>query len=222
MSTQAWGPLLVLCAGTVLLWASAGAEPIPALRRPSDVAPPATLTRKPTTGLRMGSFQVRFEKTKLDDVRRAAGFVGVIEHEGDASESVYWLCYTVPGPQYSARIWIIAHGEMGGPEHLVTGVHAVRRASSISPASSCPLLPRALRPVSFEGGLWLNVSVQNLTAKLGAPSAKEAGWWSYAYAGKAPGLYQGAPVEYDVLSLFEAKVERGKVVAIIASQVTSY
>ena len=196
-------------------------EPVPPLSRSLDAAPRATLKSKPTTGITMGSFRVRFEVTKLGDVRKAAG-IGKIEHQGDASESIYWLCYTIPGTPVFERVWIIAHGEMGGPDHHVTGAHALRLASGIAAAEGCPLLPASLRPVAFDRGLWLDVSAQHLTAKLGAPSLKKDGWWSYYFAGKAPGLYQGEKVQYDVSCFFEAQIKEGGLVAIRASQVTSY
>lgn len=71
---------------------------------PFDAMPwKATMKSRPATGLGMGSLRVRLEKTTLDDVRRAAS-VGDIAHQGDAGESIYWLCYTNLTPAPVERI----------------------------------------------------------------------------------------------------------------------
>ena len=75
---------------------SAFAETFPPIAPFDAITWKATMKRKPSTGLKMGTFRVRFESTTLDDVRRAAS-VGAIAHRGDAGESAYWLCYTSAG-----------------------------------------------------------------------------------------------------------------------------
>ena len=65
----------------------------PPPEKPIDPRPWQKAVEKatPTKGLNMGSFRVQFEKTTLDEVRRAA-LAGQISHKGDAAESTYWLC----------------------------------------------------------------------------------------------------------------------------------
>jgi len=49
-----------------------------------DLSWAAPVTKKPTMGLRMGRFKVKFEKTRLSDVMAMAG--GDIASRGDAAE----------------------------------------------------------------------------------------------------------------------------------------
>src|SRR5579863_4413362 len=48
---------------------------------------------KPSDGLSIGTLKVQLEQTTLSEVLRTVGS-GSINHQGDASESIYWLCYT--------------------------------------------------------------------------------------------------------------------------------
>jgi hypothetical protein len=63
----------------------------------------------------LDQYRIRFEETGLRDVMPRAG--GYIQHQGDAGENIYWLCYTIADGKPAQRLWIIASGEMGGPEH---------------------------------------------------------------------------------------------------------
>lgn len=49
---------------------------------------------KAATGLTLGKYRIRFEETPLQDVIRHAG--GSIQHQGDAADSIYWLCFCKP------------------------------------------------------------------------------------------------------------------------------
>ena len=71
----------------------------------------------------MGDFYAEFERTTLDEIRQAVG-AGEIAHQGDAGDGMYWLCYTNFDSKHSERIWVTSHGEMGGPDHMIDGVHA--------------------------------------------------------------------------------------------------
>src|SRR5712691_1708962 len=98
----------------------------------SDVSWKALTKAKPATHLKMGDLEVRFEETTLRAVSGTAG-VGSMHHQGDAGESIYWLCYTVQGDAKAQRIWIVAHGEMGGLDHAVTMVTAQELAPTVQP-----------------------------------------------------------------------------------------
>lgn len=133
----------------------------------------------------MGSFGVEFEKTTLDDIRRSA-HVGDIAHQGDAGESHYWICYTNLTATHVEKIWIISHGEMGGPEHHVTNVSATLSPDGAA-SKDCPALPASMKQVSLDKGLWLNASVKHAHAKVGPPSHIQGHWRSYDFQGKVPG-----------------------------------
>lgn len=177
----------------------------------------ATLKRKPSTGLRMGAFRVRFERTTLDDVRRAAS-VGEIAHRGDAGESAYWLCYTNLAPTQAERVWIVAHGEMGGPEHYVTNISAELLPNGNATAD-CPALPNNLKPLSLDNHLWLGASEGAAPAKLGAPSYQKGAWRSYDFQGKVPGNCEGGG--FDLLAWLLLHFQNGRVNSLQVGQVTS-
>jgi hypothetical protein len=101
-------------------------------------------TTKPSEGLTMGRLKIQFEKTTLPEVLSAIK-LGSIQHQGDAGDSVNWLCYTALRHGYNARIWIEASGEMGGPGEAVTDV-AIQKITSGRPPPDCPVLPKQYEP----------------------------------------------------------------------------
>lgn len=173
--------------------------------------------QKTTSGLKMGSFEVQFGKTTLAMVVRAVGY-GEIAHQGDAGESIYWLCYTVENAKRDERIWIVAHGEMGGSEHAVTGISA-----QVLPATEnnneCPTLPETLQPLSFGKKLWLGMPQEQALRILGNPSHQERSWWVFDYRGKVPGNCE--PDGFDISNSFSFEISNGFLVRIHAGQVTS-
>lgn len=177
----------------------------------------ATIKQRPSTGLHMGTLPVRFEKTTLDDVRRAAS-TGEIAHRGDAGESVYWLCYTNLGVTQVERIWVVADGEMGGPEHYITNIRAELLPNE-SATADCPALPNSLKPLSLENHLWLGASKAGATTKLGAPSFQKGAWRSYDFQGKVPGNCQGGG--FDLLVSLLLHFQNGHVNSLQIGQVTS-
>lgn len=177
----------------------------------------ATIKQPPTTGLKMGMFPVRFEKTTLDNVRRVAS-IGAIAHRGDAGESAYWLCYTNVGVTQAERIWLVAHGEMGGHEHYVTSINA-KLIPGGSATADCPALPNNLKPLSLDNHLWLGASRRAATTTLGAPSFRKGAWQSYDFQGKVPGDCQGGG--FDLIASLLLNFQKGHVISLQAAQVTS-
>ena len=177
----------------------------------------ATLKAAPSLGMKMGSFYVRLEKTTLDDVRRAAS-VGDILHQGDAGESVYWLCYTNVTSGATERIWIMAHGEMGGPDHSVTNITAqllpTRKATA-----DCPALPQKLKPLSLDHNIWLQTPLSDVVKKLGVPSYEKGSWRSFDYRGKVPGNCEGEG--FDFMSSLFLKLNSARVTSLYLDQGTT-
>jgi hypothetical protein len=204
--------LALLCAAQ----ASIAGTPPPQL--PYDqIAWKATLKTAPADSIRMGAFDVRLEKTTLDDVRRAVAS-GEISHQGDAGESKYWLCYTDVHSRPVQRLWIIADGEMGGSEHVVTRVTA-----QIIPASSqgadCPVLPDKLTPLSTNRHVWLGSSTGDATGILGTPSFHAGSWLSFDYQGTIAGKCSGG--RFDYLRGLVLGFENGRVTTLHLWGVTS-
>lgn len=164
----------------------------------------------------MGSFHVRFENTALDDVRKTVG-IGDIAHQGDAGESINWVCYTNVIPARVERIWIISDGEMGGPERRVTGISAEILPNGIA-TTDCPALPTGMTPLILDSGFWLGASGSHTHIRFGAPSYHQGSWISFNYQGKAKGRCEGG---FDVLNDLLVRLENDRVSFLRARQVTS-
>ena len=173
------------------------------------------MKKRLTTGIRMGSFRVRFEKTTLGEVRRIASS-GEIAHQGDAGESTYWLCYTNVTPTRVERVWIMA-GEMDGPKHYVSHISA-ELISNGSPTTDCPALPNHMKPLSLDNGFWLNATEGATRAKFGAPSFQKGPWRSYDYQGKVPGNCESEG--FDFVSWLLLHMNNGRVSSLTVGQTT--
>lgn len=149
----------------------------PPPRFPLDVAPPPTLNTSPSTFLSLGSISIVFDKTTLSEAIKEIG-AGQIQHQGDAAESSYWLCYSIRSFEGWQQLWLLSHGELGGPEHVIQGI-AAKASSSALPTACCPHLPDDLRPVKLDNGLWLGAQTEEIIKKLGAPSLQQEEWLHY-------------------------------------------
>jgi hypothetical protein len=165
----------------LLATAVAAATPPPA--EPDDEDWEAPLPHKPSTGLMLGQYKVRFEETRLRDVMLRAG--GYIQQQGDAGENIYWLCYTIADDKLPQRLWIIAHGEMGGPDHDITDVMGLVTADK--PTSDCPSLPEKLQPVRLSSGIWLGAPATSPAARLKKEPGRNGEWRGYFYLGEGAG-----------------------------------
>ena len=207
--------LLLLAVGTLV--ASAWAEPPPASPFDSEDWPPS-LSREPTKGLMLGAFRIQFEKTTLRTVQQAASS-GAIAQRGDAAGHILWLCYTASHGGANARIWIISHGEMGGPDHAVTEIVA-RSLKSPAATTDCPVLPNHLQPVSLDIPAWLGSTDAEFDRSLGSPSHVAGPWRSYDFQTTLPG-HDCDGDGYDLGSWLVTQSQRGSVTAIYAGQVSS-
>lgn len=180
---------------------------------------PATVKTDPVQKIHIGGFEAEFEKTTLKEIRDAlgSGSSGSIEHSGEAGDSQYWLCYALQ----NQRFWLISNGEMGGPEHALTQVHAVTTSSNTQVNASCPPVPKRFQKISFSFG-WIGTDKKSLVKALGQPSGIQGDRLIYSYEGKKPGENEGQTVEWDVVGYIELKIAHDKVTSLYASHVTSY
>ena len=109
--------LLLLLLFAILPGDCSAQTPPPPLSEDAFERVPPTVAKRLATRFSLGAFAGRFEKTQLGAVREAVG-KGTIQHQGEAGESVYWLCYR----RAQHRLWVVSSGEIGGPDHLVTQV----------------------------------------------------------------------------------------------------
>jgi hypothetical protein len=138
----------------------------PPPRFPLKVAPTPTIKSTPASSIMLGSITVDFDKTTLYEAMKQIK-AGKIQHEGDAGESAYWLCYSIRTPEGWEQLWLLSHGEMGGDEHVIHGVVANIPSSSPS-LTSCPELTNNLRHVKLNNGLWLGAKSEEIKKKLGS------------------------------------------------------
>jgi hypothetical protein len=206
---------LLLLGAVVTFAVSVNAEPPPSLPFES-MDWTASMKKEPTKGITLGILQVMFETTTLTDVRKAAS-AGAIAHTGDAGGSIYWLCYTIPRGHAADRIWIISHGEMGGPEGGVTSF-AASRIDYGKVTADCPLLPAEMQPASLETHVWLGAPDAEVQRRLGTPSHHAGSWKAYNFQAKVPGDCEGG---YDLLNWLFIKSVRGRVTTIYTGQVSS-
>ena len=213
--TKMFRHLLIASSLWVLAAAALAGSPPPLLVDESGWNP--TESKPPSSAVLLGSFRLGFETTRLEDVRHAAG-VGAITHQGDAADSIYWLCYTASVAGSHERIWILSSGEMGGPEHEITGVSA-QLSQSFRAIPSCPALPAKLTPMRLDRGFWLRSTNHEVAGALGTPSRQQAGWLFYDFSGKSPQKCEGG--FYDVTNGLQVRIQHGLVTDVRASQVTS-
>ncbi len=141
--------------------------------------PVATKT-DPVSFLRLGTYRVTLEKTTLSKVVAEIG-KGEIEQQGDGGESIYWLCYTASKASNPYRVWIIASGEMGGPEHFVTEVIAQTIDVKGGSSTGCPELPARFRRANINNGVWLGTNTQQLKSGFGNPVSARGDMLTFLY-----------------------------------------
>lgn len=168
----------------------------------------------PSDGFALGPATVQFEKTTLGDIAAAVGG-GVMGHQGDAGESEYWICYS--RPRVGQRIWIVSSGEMGGTNHLVTGLVA-EQLPTVTSTKDCPALPAETAVVLLGHKGWLGMSAIDVYKDFGVPSHKAGAWQSFNFEEKIKGICSGFG---DRISWLWIKEADGRVQALMAGQVTS-
>ncbi len=163
----------------------------------------------------LGKLRVVFEKSRLADV--AAEAKGSrIKHRGDAGASMYWLCYRFKEKGIPRQLYLTAHGEMGGPEHLVGGV-VLKNAVSEEP--DCPELPPELLPANIGIGLGLGSRYEDFLHRLGKPDRRDGdrAMWMFERVIKSGGSTIGGE-----LQSVEVEFREGKTAILSFNQVTSY
>jgi len=206
---------LPLCLGLSVCSSAVADMPPPEV--PFADSPPGTLKESPAAGIILGAIDVRFEKTRLADLANKLGR-GVIAHQGDAGASIYWLCYDLDTPAGAQRLWVTSSGEMGGAEHLVTGISAETLASAEN-MEDCPRLPGQQNPHLIGSSLWLGSPVQSVAERLGSPSLHRGAWQAYGYEGKVRG--KCGPDGFDRTNWLYLRTETGAITRLVAGQVTS-
>lgn len=143
---------------------------------------PPTVVKRLVTRFSLGAFAGRFEETLLGAVREAVG-EGTIQHQGDAGDSIYWLCYR----RAQHRLWVVSSGEMGGPDHLVTEIVEELTEKDSETPTDCAVIPEKFAPLVFDGKLHLGMPRLEVVKALGPPSKSESAQMVYSHDGKRAG-----------------------------------
>lgn len=197
----------------------AGAAPPPFPFK--DGLAPATLKQRPATVLNLGAYAIHFEQTAMREVVRTVG-TGAIHHQGDAGDSLDWICYRIPGPA-PQLLWITS-GELQGGQ-VVDSV--VARFDAAMPAD-CAELPERFRGVTLDHGLWLGSTQAAVQVALGPASAARDAWLQWCFEAKGRDEHHDeasnttAGVDYDESSSLVLRLDGGQVAALFAAKDTTY
>jgi len=144
---------------------------------------PVTLAADPVRPLMMGALRVVLDGSTLADTRAAIG-AGVPQRQGKGTDSLDWLCYTVPDAVPAQRLWLTSSELSRGRIDAVVAAELPAGAASSPP---CPDLPPRFRPVRFDDGLWLGTPGAELRKSLGIP-AKTGPHFSSLFQGQTGNL----------------------------------
>jgi len=172
---------------------------------PNTQGAPPQLAADPVHPLKLGALRVTLFANTLGDVQRAIG-AGEVTRHGKGTETLDWLCYTIPGTDPVQRLWLSA-SELAG-NSKIDGVTAVELAEREGPQPSCPELPAKFRPVRFEDGLWLGGISAEQRKALAVPAGGSTTWG---------GMYRASMGSMDIVGTIAVEVRRSRIVAIHAA-----
>ena len=143
-------------------------ELLPPPIAPSSDAVAATAADAPVSRLRLGCLDIVFEETPLAIVQEMLS-IGTIGERGDATEQIFWLCYTYDAAGVRARVWLVSSGEFGGSEHVVDGIAAAVVSAESPVSANCPALHSG-DAAWIDRRIWLGLAENELIRRLGRPS----------------------------------------------------
>jgi hypothetical protein len=193
--------------------------PPPALPLPGPRIAERDVTHSAFAALLLGKTTITFEKTRLADVMALTG-AGQVANQGDAGESIYWLCYRYRDLNRVNMLQITAHGEMGGPEHSITDVNIT--VVNGEGDARCPFLPARLTPVVADAGFGLNTSYADFLRLLGKPGgeARNVAGWSLIH--HVPIRIHGTDQIADISQYVDVRFRDGRAVELHFGQVSTY
>ena len=204
-STRRLPALLVLGAaalawhGGALAADSPGPPPPP---WPALKESPATLAADPVRPLMMGALRVVLDGSTLVDIRQSIG-AGVSQRQGQGTDALDWLCYTVSDAAPAQRLWLTSSELSRGRIDAVVATDLP--AGAVAASTLCPDLPARFKPVRFDDGFWLGAMSNELRKALGVP-AKVGPHFS--------GLYQGQTGNLQMVSSTVMEFRGGRTVSL--------
>jgi hypothetical protein len=161
-----------------------------------------TVASDPVRALNLGKLRVTLESTQLAAVRAAVG-AGTVVHQGNGSDALSFLCYTIADAEAPQRLWFTSSELAGGGK--IDGIEAVELPPGTSAAPECPALPADFQAPRFDDGLWLGPLTAEQKRAYGAV-AQHGGAWSASYHDKRGTL--------DVLGSLVLDLRKGRVVGV--------
>jgi hypothetical protein len=144
---------------------------------------PVTRAADPVRPLLLGALRVTLDGSTLADIRRAIG-AGIAQRQGQGTDALDWLCYTVSDAAPAQRLWLTSSELSRG---RIDAAVAAELPAGAAPTAQCPDLPARFKPVRFEDGLWLGGMGTELRKALGIP-AKGGALFSSLFQGQTGNL----------------------------------
>ncbi len=203
-STRVLSALLGLATTTLAWLGSARAADTPLTPPPPWPVlkdSPTTLAADPVRPLMMGALRVTLDGSTLADTRQAIG-AGIPQRQGQGTDALDWLCYTVSDAAPAQRLWLTSSELSRG---RIDAVVAVDLPAGITATPQCPDLPARFKPVRFDDGLWLGAMSAEQRKALGIP-AKPGPHFS--------GLFQGQTGNLQMVSSTVMEFRAGRTVSL--------
>ena len=141
---------------------------------PSIQDSPVNVAADPVRPLLMGALRITLDGVTLADTRQAVG-AGVLQHQGQGTDALDWLCYTVSDAAPMQRVWLTSSELSRG---RIDAVVAADLPAGTAASPQCPDLPPKFKPVRFDDGLWLGGMTAELRKVLGIPAKPGASFSS--------------------------------------------
>jgi hypothetical protein len=207
-------PTLVAAAlgAAAVATAALGAAPTPSAFAPPawpTGGPAAVAASDPVHPLNLGRQRVVLEVTELSDLRNTIG-AGAVVHQGDGTETLSFLCYTVADAAQPQRLWFTS-SELAG-NHRIDGIVATELAPGSAPAPQCPDLPAQFLPLRFDDGLWLGM-LSSEQKRAYAVALQRGTPWSASFHDRHGSL--------DVLGSLAIDIRKGRAVGIFVAHASA-
>jgi hypothetical protein len=131
-----------------------------------DEMPKATVPKVMIGSLRVAGLPIVLEKTNLEDAHKHFG--GTIGSQGDASESLGWICLDGRDKEGAWILWLFS-GEIDGP--AIGGFEWRHLSTSEKPDHRCSHLPKNSIGIELPIVLHLGMTEAEVRTLLGSPTA---------------------------------------------------
>ena len=177
-----------------------------------DPAPKPTKRTETVSSLKIDGFTVVLEETDLQAVQHHFG--AVIGHEGDAGDSVQWVCLTGQSAGQRLVLWVESSEIDGGK---VGGFHMRRIDDGVQTDPRCHKVDSALAVLAFPKAIHIGITERDLLKTLGEPTARNRDALLFSHDQKVVIRREPYDSENDVVVL----MREGRVYAVQVRKTTS-